>query len=170
MGLHGENGGHHLVGLPIGDTGDPSMNSYNHYAFGPVVMARPIAARQETIPTQPAPGYHHLKGILTSIMRSPQLLTEYDSASYGTIISDCKQSAHRFTITIPANTTATVIKPNNKTETIGSGITPTPLIDGSPGFVNVRRIAVRNRKCCAFDLFQQNPLTPAVASVIIRWL
>ena len=50
----------------------------------------------------------------------PTLHVEYDS-SYGTIISDWQQSQHRFSITIPANTTATVLLPSNKTESIGSG-------------------------------------------------
>ncbi|MDQ2844707.1 MAG: hypothetical protein M3Y72_27430, partial [Acidobacteriota bacterium] len=45
---------------------------------------------------------------------------EYDS-EYGTVVSDWKQSDHRFTVTIPANTHATVELPEHKVETIGSG-------------------------------------------------
>jgi alpha-L-rhamnosidase len=102
-----------------GDTGDPSMNSYNHYAFGSVMAW--VYRRAAGIDTDATgPGYHHLTIHPHFDPALPQLLTEYDSA-YGTIISDWQQSAHSFTITIPANTTATVILPNNKTETIGSG-------------------------------------------------
>jgi alpha-L-rhamnosidase len=72
-----------------GDTGDPSMNSYNHYAFGSVM----------------AWVYRRAAGIDT----------------YGTVVSDWKQSEKKFTIKIPANTTATVILPEGKSETVGSG-------------------------------------------------
>jgi alpha-L-rhamnosidase len=102
-----------------GDTGDPSMNSYNHYAFGSVMAW--VYRRAAGIDTDATgPGYHHISVHPHFDPALPQLHTEYDSA-YGTIISDWQQSAHRFTITIPANTTATVTLPNNKTETIGSG-------------------------------------------------
>jgi alpha-L-rhamnosidase len=102
-----------------GDTGDPSMNSYNHYAFGSVMAW--VYRRAAGIDTDATgPGYHHLTIHPHFDNALPQLHTEYDSA-YGTIISDWKQSDHRFTITIPANTTATVTLPSNKIETIGSG-------------------------------------------------
>ena len=102
-----------------GDTGDPSMNSYNHYAFGSVMAwVYRHAAGIDTDAT--GPGFHHLTIHPHFDPALPALHVEYDSA-YGTIVSDWKQSQHRFTITIPANTTATVILPNNKTETIGSG-------------------------------------------------
>ncbi|MGC1294149.1 MAG: family 78 glycoside hydrolase catalytic domain [Alloacidobacterium sp.] len=102
-----------------GDTGDPSMNSYNHYAFG-AVMAW-VYQRAAGIDTDLAgPGFHHLTIHPHFDPALPQLHVEYDSA-YGTIISDWQQSSHRFTITIPANTTATVELPNNKSELIGSG-------------------------------------------------
>jgi alpha-L-rhamnosidase len=103
-----------------GDTGDPSMNSYNHYAFGSVMAW--VYRRAAGIDTDATgPGYHHITVQPHFDSALPQLHTEYDSA-YGTIISDWQLSAHRFTITIPANTTATVTLPNNKTETIGSGV------------------------------------------------
>jgi alpha-L-rhamnosidase len=103
-----------------GDTGDPSMNSYNHYAFGSVMAW--VYRRAAGIDTDATgPGYHHLTVHPHFDPALPQLHTEYDSA-YGTIISDWKHSDHRFTITIPANTTATVTLPNNKIETVGSGV------------------------------------------------
>jgi alpha-L-rhamnosidase len=102
-----------------GDTGDPSMNSYNHYAFGSVMAW--VYRRAAGIDTDPTgPGFHHLTIHPHFDPALPTLHVEYDSA-YGTIISDWKQSRHRFAITIPANTTAAVILPLHKTETIGSG-------------------------------------------------
>ena len=102
-----------------GDTGDPSMNSYNHYAFGSVMAW--VYRRAAGIDTDATgPGYHHLTIHPHFDSSLPQLHTEYDSA-YGTIVSDWQESGHRFTITIPANTTATVTLPKGKTEDIGSG-------------------------------------------------
>ncbi len=102
-----------------GDTGDPSMNSYNHYAFGSVMAW--VYRRAAGIDTDiTGPGFHHLIIHPHFYSALPTLHVEYDSA-YGTIVSDWKQSQHRFIITIPANTTATVILPARKTESIGSG-------------------------------------------------
>jgi alpha-L-rhamnosidase len=95
------------------------MNSYNHYAFGSVMAW--VYRRAAGIDTDPTgPGYHHLTIHPHFNAALPQLHTEYDSA-YGTIVSDWKQSSKKFTITIPPNTTATVILPKGKTENIGSG-------------------------------------------------
>jgi alpha-L-rhamnosidase len=102
-----------------GDTGDPSMNSYNHYAFGSVMAW--VYRRAAGIDTDATgPGYHHITVQPHFDSALPSLHTEYDSA-YGTIVSDWNQNEHRFTITIPANTTATVTLPGSKTEKIGSG-------------------------------------------------
>jgi alpha-L-rhamnosidase len=102
-----------------GDTGDPSMNSYNHYAFGSVMAW--VYRRAAGVDTDASgAGYHHITVHPHFGPALPQLHIEYDSA-YGTIVSDWRQSEHRFTITIPANTTASVMLPNNKTEEIGSG-------------------------------------------------
>ncbi len=102
-----------------GDTGDPSMNSYNHYAFGSVMAW--VYRRAAGIDTDAAgPGYHHLVIQPHFDPALPSLHVEYDSA-YGTIVSDWKESDHRFTITIPANTTASVVLPTKAIETIGSG-------------------------------------------------
>ena len=102
-----------------GDTGDPSMNSYNHYAFGSVMAW--VYRRAAGIDTDSlGPGFHHLSIHPHFDPSLPTLHVEYDSR-YGTIVSDWKQSEHRFTITIPANTTATVELPMQKAETVGSG-------------------------------------------------
>jgi alpha-L-rhamnosidase len=102
-----------------GDTGDPSMNSYNHYAFGSVMAW--VYRRAAGIDTGAAgPGFHHLTIQPHFDPALPRLHVEYDSV-YGTIVSDWQQSQHRFTVTIPANTTATIVLPRNKTEIVGSG-------------------------------------------------
>jgi alpha-L-rhamnosidase len=102
-----------------GDTGDPSMNSYNHYAFGSVMAW--VYRHAAGIDTDPSgPGFHHLTIQPHVDPTLPQLHVEYDSA-YGTVISDWQQSTHRFTITLPPNTTATLILPTQDPETIGSG-------------------------------------------------
>jgi alpha-L-rhamnosidase len=103
-----------------GDTGDPGMNSYNHYAFGSVMAW--VYRRAAGIDTDSTgPGYHHLTIHPHFDAALPKLHVEYDSA-YGTVISDWKQADKKFSITIPANTTATVILPAGKTESIGSGV------------------------------------------------
>jgi alpha-L-rhamnosidase len=102
-----------------GDTGDPSMNSYNHYAFGSVMAW--VYRRAAGIDTDSSgAGYHHMTIHPHFDAALPKLHVEYDSA-YGTVVSDWKQADKKFTITIPANTTATVILPKGKTENIGSG-------------------------------------------------
>lgn len=102
-----------------GDTGDPGMNSYNHYAFGSVMAW--VYRRAAGIDTDAAgPGYHHLVIQPHFDATLPQLHVEYDSA-YGTIVSDWQQAGRKFTITIPANTTARVVLPKQSAETVGSG-------------------------------------------------
>jgi alpha-L-rhamnosidase len=95
-----------------GDTGDPSMNSYNHYAFGSVVAwIYRYAAGIDTSRT--APGFKkivihpHLDSRLTSSK------AEYDSI-YGKITTEWTNFAaggFQLRVTIPANTTADVYLP-----------------------------------------------------------
>jgi alpha-L-rhamnosidase len=95
-----------------GDTGDPAMNSYNHYAFGSVMAwVYRYAAGIDTTPD--APGFKeivihpHLDARMTSAR------AEYESV-YGTIISDWKGTAagpFSLRVTIPANTSAKVFLP-----------------------------------------------------------
>ena len=102
-----------------GDTGDPAMNSYNHYAFGSVMAW--VYRRVAGIDADPEhPGFHH-------VVISPQVeagLThvhaEYDSA-YGTIKTEWSSKADGhldLSVTIPANTTATIIFPGAPTSII----------------------------------------------------
>jgi len=95
-----------------GDTGDPSMNSYNHYAFGSVIAwVYRYAAGIDTTPD--SPGFKeivvhpHLDARMTSAR------AEYESI-YGKIISDWKgTTAGPFSlkVTIPANTSAKIFLP-----------------------------------------------------------
>jgi len=95
-----------------GDTGDPAMNSYNHYAFGSVIAwVYRYAAGIDT--TTSAPGFKqiiihpHLDARMTSAR------AQYDSV-YGKIVSDWKGTAagpFSLRVAIPANTSATVFLP-----------------------------------------------------------
>ena len=96
-----------------GDTGDPAMNSYNHYAFGSVIAwVYRYAAGIDT--TVDSPGF---KEIVVHPHLDPQMSSahaEYESV-YGRIVSDWKgTNAGPFSlrITIPANTSAKVYLPS----------------------------------------------------------
>jgi alpha-L-rhamnosidase len=95
-----------------GDTGDPAMNSYNHYAFGSVVAwVYRYAAGIDTIPSSPGFKQVVIHPHLDSRMTSAR--AEYDSV-YGKIISDWNGTpAGPFSlrVTIPANTSARVFLP-----------------------------------------------------------
>jgi alpha-L-rhamnosidase len=108
-----------------GDTGDPSMNSYNHYAFGSVMAW--VFRRAAGIDTDPAgSGFHHLTIAPHFDPALPTLHTEYDSP-YGLVTTDWNQAIHRFTVTIPANTAATIILPNTQPAKAASGIHTYPI-------------------------------------------
>jgi alpha-L-rhamnosidase len=94
-----------------GDTGDPAMNSYNHYAFGSVMAwVYRYAAGIDT--TVNSPGFKeviihpHLDSRMTSAR------AEYDSV-YGKIVSDWNGTPGPFSlhVTIPPNTSAKVFLP-----------------------------------------------------------
>ena len=95
-----------------GDTGDPSMNSYNHYAFGSVIAwVYRYAAGIDT--TTAAPGFKeivihpHVDSQMTSAR------AEYNSI-YGKIVSDWKGTPAgplSLEVTIPANTSAQIFLP-----------------------------------------------------------
>ena len=95
-----------------GDTGDPSMNSYNHYAFGSVIAwVYRYAAGIDT--TADSPGFKEIVVHPHLDARMTAARAEYDSV-YGRIISDWKGSpAGPFSlqVTIPANTSAKVFLP-----------------------------------------------------------
>ena len=95
-----------------GDTGDPAMNSYNHYAFGSVIAwVYRYAAGIDT--TTNAPGFKEIVVHPHLDASMPAARAEYDSV-YGKIVSDWKGTASgpfSLSVTIPANTSATVVLP-----------------------------------------------------------
>ncbi|RSL15942.1 alpha-L-rhamnosidase [Edaphobacter aggregans] len=102
-----------------GDTGDPSMNSYNHYAFGSVMAW--VYRRVAGIDTDAAgAGFHHLV-IRPHIDASlGNVHAEYDSA-YGLVTTDWTRGADgglQLNVHTPANTTATVYVPGAASSTV----------------------------------------------------
>jgi alpha-L-rhamnosidase len=95
-----------------GDTGDPAMNSYNHYAFGSVVAwVYRYVAGIDTNST--APGYKEIIIHPRPDARITHARAEYDSA-YGRIVSDWTGTPTgplKLNVTIPANTTAKIFLP-----------------------------------------------------------
>ena len=102
--------------------GDAGMNSFNHYAYGAVVswMYSAMAGIREDLAH---PGFRHFFLEPHPDSRVPSVTASYDSA-YGRIESAWTCGADgkfSWTFTIPANTTATVIYPDGKTEEKGAG-------------------------------------------------
>ena len=92
-----------------GDTGDPSMNSYNHYSFGSV-MAWVYRDTVGIDTSLTAPGFQHLVLHPHFTPRLTSARGEYESV-YGRVISSWTRSASGsvvWTVTIPANTSASV--------------------------------------------------------------
>lgn len=106
-----------------GDQGDPSMNSYNHYAFGSVVewLYREMAG----IDTDPsAPGYAKIVIHPRPDKRIRHVRAEYDSVR-GTIVSEWTyepNGALSMNVTLPANTTATIVLPDGMLRETGAGM------------------------------------------------
>jgi alpha-L-rhamnosidase len=102
-----------------GDTGDPSMNSYNHYAFGSVVAW--VYQRVIGVDTSPNdPGFHEILISPRVDSRVAQAQGEYDS-SYGKISTQWSggpSGPFTLKVTIPANTTATVVVPDIPNTTV----------------------------------------------------
>jgi alpha-L-rhamnosidase len=108
-----------------GDTGDPAMNSYNHYAFGSVMawVYRHAAGIDTSLA---APGFRQILIHPRLDARMTQARGEYDSV-YGKIISEWNGTpAGPFTlkVTIPANAAAKVYLP-----VIANA---QPMMDGQP--------------------------------------
>ena len=108
-----------------GDTGDPGMNSYNHYAFGSVMAW--VYRRVSGIDTDPTgAGFHHVVVAPHTDARLTHARTEYDSA-YGTIVTDWTrdpQGGLQLAVTIPANATASI--------QLAKGPKGTMNLDGTP--------------------------------------
>jgi alpha-L-rhamnosidase len=95
-----------------GDTGDPSMNSYNHYAFGSVVAwaYRDLAGIDTSLA---GPGYKKIVIHPRPNARVTSAHGEYESV-YGKIVSDWQGTPNGpfvLKVTIPANTSADVFLP-----------------------------------------------------------
>lgn len=102
-----------------GDTGDPSMNSYNHYAFGSVMAwVFKSVAGIDTDPT--GSGFHHIIIHPYRNAAIPQVRSRYDSA-YGPVITEWNASLSRFTVATPPNTTATITLPDGTVHEVLSG-------------------------------------------------
>jgi alpha-L-rhamnosidase len=94
-----------------GDTGDPAMNSYNHYAFGSVMawVYRYVAGIDTATD---GPGFRH---IVIHPHPDPAVNhgeAEYDSV-YGKISTEWNEMSHSVSlkVLIPANTTASIYLP-----------------------------------------------------------
>jgi alpha-L-rhamnosidase len=96
--------------------GDPSMNSYNHYAYGAVAdWIYRYAAGIDTVPTDP--GFHTILLHPNFDKRLGSLEFSYDS-SYGTIHSAWSITGSKATwkLTIPANAKGRLPLPQEKAE------------------------------------------------------
>ncbi len=105
-----------------GDTGDPAMNSYNHYAFGAVGEWL-----YETVggirPDPSAPGFQKIIIHPQPDGRLTHAYAEYDSP-YGKISTAWAMGQGKpfsLKVTIPPNTTASVYLPDSRVVEIGSG-------------------------------------------------
>ncbi len=96
--------------------GDAGMNSFNHYAYGAVIswMYSAMAGIREDLAV---PGFRHFFLQPQPDKRVGSVKASYNSAS-GLIESAWEYGADgkwKWTYTIPANTTATVILPDGRT-------------------------------------------------------
>jgi alpha-L-rhamnosidase len=96
-----------------GDTGDPAMNSYNHYAFGSVIawVYRYSAGIDTNLS---APGFKEIIVHPHPDSRMPAARAEYESV-YGKIVSDWKAAPDgpfSLHLVIPANTSAKIFLPS----------------------------------------------------------
>jgi alpha-L-rhamnosidase len=96
-----------------GDTGDPAMNSYNHYAFGSVMawVYRYVTGIDTNLD---GPGFHQIVIHPRLSARLNAARGEYDSV-YGKIVTEWAGGASgpfSLRVTIPANTTAKVYLPD----------------------------------------------------------
>jgi alpha-L-rhamnosidase len=119
-----------------GDSGDPAMNSFNHYAFGSVVawVYRSVAGIDSG-----APGFKEIVIRPRIDVRMKSARGEYESI-YGKIVSDWGVTAnggfvHR--VVIPANTTASVYLPAQPGASVTEGGKPVDTRPGPEGTVVV---------------------------------
>jgi alpha-L-rhamnosidase len=119
-----------------GDVGDPSMNSYNHYAFGAVVewMYRHVAGIDLAADSQ---GFRKIEIHPLPDPRLTRVHGEYDSI-YGKISTDWRtEPSGQFTlnVTIPANTMAIVYLPAGPNRRVTESGKPVEVRPAPAGFV-----------------------------------
>ena len=104
-----------------GDTGDPSMNSYNHYAFGSVMawVYRRVAGIDVM---EDGAGFRHIAIAPQRSSLMTNSSAEYESV-YGKISTRWKDDGKVFAldVTIPANTSATVTVPGASSSELYEG-------------------------------------------------
>jgi alpha-L-rhamnosidase len=104
-----------------GDTGDPAMNSYNHYAFGSVMawVYRRVAGIDVM---DDGAGFRHIAIAPQRSALMTSTSAEYDSV-YGKISTRWKDDGKVFSldVTIPANTTAAVTVPGSSSSEVYEG-------------------------------------------------
>jgi alpha-L-rhamnosidase len=109
---------------------DPSMNSFNHYAFGSVgdYMMRWIGGIQ---PDESAPGYAHFLVRPRGGIQIQHARVEYDSIR-GKIASAWRLDGEKLhlDVTIPANTSASVYLPTQEYESVK--VDGRPVADAGP--------------------------------------
>jgi alpha-L-rhamnosidase len=110
-----------------GDTGDPAMNSYNHYAFGSVIawVYRYVAGIDTTLS---APGFKEIVIHPHLDSQMPSARGEYDSV-YGKIVTEWQGTpAGPFSLqlSIPGNTSAWVFLPSIPGAHVTEGGNPMP--------------------------------------------
>ncbi len=102
-----------------GDTGDPAMNSYNHYAFGSVMAW--VYRRVAGIDTMGSgAGFHELAIHPHVDEKLGHVRAEYDSA-YGTVTTEWTRSADgglTLEVQVPANASARVYLPGKASSAV----------------------------------------------------
>jgi len=118
-----ENGATTIWELWNGNTADPSMNSGNHVMMLGDLIPWVFESLAGIAPDPELPGFRHI------IMRPDFSISELNGVNatypsiYGDITSHWERKGGKVTwsVTIPANTTATIYLPNGKTRKVTSG-------------------------------------------------
>lgn len=118
-----ENGASTIWELWNGNTANPSMNSGNHVMMLGDLIPWAFECLTGIAPDSQAPGFKHI------IMQPDFSIQSLNgvTATYPSVYGDVKSAWNRkngkvtWTVTIPANTTATLYMPDGKKKLIGSG-------------------------------------------------
>lgn len=120
------------------DTGNPQMNSFNHFAFGSVAewLYREVAGIEEL-----EPGFKRILFRPRPNAQLPSAKASFDSI-YGTILSDWRMDASGFklTVRVPPNTDGRVVLPTGPQNVVrlnGRRIATKPAVGEAGVFVDV---------------------------------